>query len=120
MTLDLEIKYIINKGDHMEIEEVKTTKLNKIQFGKIPIMLKSCICILNQYNFLDHEKTDECKMDPGGYFIINGSEKTCLGQEKQQITKSMCLKTRKIANGLIVLKCDVFLIGRLFHQNKFI
>ena len=33
----------------------------KIQFGKIPIMLKSCICTLNQYNFLHHEQIDECK-----------------------------------------------------------
>lgn len=95
MTLDLEIKYIINKGDHMEVEEVKTTKLNKIQFGKIPIMLKSCICILNQYNFLDHEKTDECKMDPGGYFIINGSEKTCLGQEKAADNKVYVFKNKE-------------------------
>ena len=82
MTLDLNITYIILKGENMEIEERKTVKLNKIQFGKIPIMLKSSICILNQYNFLSHDKIDECKMDPGGYFIINGSEKTCLGQEK--------------------------------------
>ena len=81
-TLDLNITYIIAKGDNMEQEEVKHMRLSKIQFGKIPIMLKSCICILNQYNFVPNEQVDECKMDPGGYFIINGSEKTCLGQEK--------------------------------------
>ena len=82
MTLDLNIEYVIWKGENMDIEERKHVKLAKIQFGKIPIMLKSCICTLNQYNFLHHEQVDECKMDPGGYFIINGSEKTCLGQEK--------------------------------------
>ena len=92
MTLDLNINYIICRGDKLENEEVKNIRLSKIQFGKIPIMLKSCICILNQYNFLNNEKVDECKMDPGGYFIINGSEKTCLGQKRLQIIKFMCSK----------------------------
>ena len=94
MTLDLNITYIICKGDKLEQEERKTIKLSKIQFGKIPIMLKSSICILNQYNFLDHEKIDECKMDPGGYFIINGSEKTCLGQEKAADNKIYVFKNK--------------------------
>ena len=81
-TLDLNIQYVIRTGDSLEHEEIKHVKLSKIQFGKIPIMLKSCICILNQYNHIHPQKIQECSMDPGGYFIINGSEKTCLGQEK--------------------------------------
>ena len=39
-TLDLNITYVINKGDNMEQEERKHVKLSKIQFGKIPIMLE--------------------------------------------------------------------------------
>ena len=93
-TLDLNITYIIAKGDNMEQEEVKHMRLSKIQFGKIPIMLKSCICILNQYNFVPNEQVDECKMDPGGYFIINGSEKTCLGQEKAADNKFYTFKMK--------------------------
>ena len=95
MTLDLNIEYIIWKGEKMENEERKTIKLSKIQFGKIPIMLKSSICTLNQYNFLHHDQVDECKMDPGGYFIINGSEKTCLGQEKAADNKIYVFQSKK-------------------------
>ena len=46
--------------------------------GKIPIMVKSKYC--NLYNFTD--KTNECEYDPGGYFIVNGSEKVLISQEK--------------------------------------
>ena len=36
-------------------------------------------------------------MDPGGYFIINGSEKTCLGQEKAADNKIYVFKNKKAA-----------------------
>ena len=94
ITLDLNIEYVIRKGENLEKKEVKTVKLTKIQFGKIPIMLKSSICILNQYNSLNGQQTGECKIDPGGYFIINGSEKTCLGQEKAADNKIYVFKNK--------------------------
>ena len=93
-TLDLNIKYIIRTGEQLENEETKNVKLSKIQFGKIPIMLKSSICILNQYNYISPEVMEECKMDPGGYFIINGSEKTCIGQEKPADNIIFCYKQK--------------------------
>jgi DNA-directed RNA polymerase II subunit RPB2 len=93
-TLDLNIKYIIRTGEQLENEEIKNVKLSKIQFGKIPIMLKSSICILNQYNYISPEVMEECKMDPGGYFIINGSEKTCIGQEKPADNIIFCYKQK--------------------------
>jgi DNA-directed RNA polymerase II subunit RPB2 len=94
ITLDLNIKYIIRSGEQLENEEIKNVKLSKIQFGKIPIMLKSCICILNQYNYISPDVMEECKMDPGGYFIINGSEKTCIGQEKPADNIIFCYKQK--------------------------
>ena len=93
-TIDLNIQYVIRTGDSLENEEIKHVKLTKIQFGKIPIMLKSCICILNQYTHIHPDKIEECSMDPGGYFIINGSEKTCLGQEKPADNKIFCYKQK--------------------------
>jgi len=93
-TLDMKIKYIIRNGDNLENEEHKQIHLSKIQFGKIPIMLNSCICVLKQYPNIHPDNVNECKMDPGGYFIINGSEKTCLGQEKPADNKIFCFKQK--------------------------
>lgn len=94
MTLDLKIKYIIRTGNSLENEETRNMVLSKIHFGKMPIMLNSCLCVLKQYPNLSHDKTEECKMDPGGYFIINGSEKICLGQEKPADNKIFCFKQK--------------------------
>jgi len=67
----------------------------KIQIGKLPIMLKSCICVLSQHKHLDHNVTGECPYDAGGYFIINGSEKTVLGQERAAENKVLCYNVAK-------------------------
>ncbi|KAI0989118.1 hypothetical protein GJ496_000338 [Pomphorhynchus laevis] len=57
-------------------------KHDKVFVGKIPIMLRSSYCLLS--GLLDADLTDlnECPLDPGGYFIVNGSEKVLIAQEK--------------------------------------
>ena len=80
MTINLNIKYTIRTGDNLENIEIINKVLNNIHIGKIPIMLKSSLCIL-KHNPLNNYN-EECKYDPGGYFIINGSEKTVLTQER--------------------------------------
>ncbi|CAF0906522.1 unnamed protein product [Brachionus calyciflorus] len=54
----------------------------QVPIGKIPIMLKSHYCLLHDLNDRDLAEFGECPLDPGGYFIINGSEKVLIGQEK--------------------------------------
>ncbi|KAI9500454.1 DNA-dependent RNA polymerase II [Coemansia spiralis] len=50
--------------------------------GQIPIMLRSHYCTL--HGLKDQELYDlgECPYDQGGYFIINGSEKVLIAQER--------------------------------------
>ena len=95
LNVDLDIEYTIRSGE--QLEKVKKIKkvLPKIHLGKFPIMLKSCLCVLNQYKHMNSTVTNECHMDPGGYFIINGQEKTCLGQEKAADNKIYCYKSKK-------------------------
>ena len=64
------IKTVIKEGEK-PIEK----KDEKIYIGKIPIMLRSTYCLLNGLTDRDLHEVNECPLDPGGYFIINGSEK---------------------------------------------
>jgi len=82
MTIDMNIKFVVRNGASLENTQTFYKTLQKIHIGKLPIMLKSNICVLNQYKHVDNVHTGECKYDAGGYFIINGSEKTVLGQER--------------------------------------
>jgi DNA-directed RNA polymerase II subunit RPB2 len=56
---------------------------------------QSNICVLNQYKYVDNQHTGECRYDTGGYFIINGSEKTVLGQERAAENRVYCYNISK-------------------------
>ena len=112
MTVDMSVKYIVRGGgggggggggDVAATGGGSTSSdvtihhkvFNQVQIGKLPIMLKSCICVLTQHKHLDHNVTGECPYDAGGYFIINGSEKTVLGQERAAENKVLCYNVAK-------------------------
>jgi DNA-directed RNA polymerase II subunit RPB2 len=63
-----------------KIEE--TITLEKIYLGRFPIMLHSNLCILKGLSTDIRFQLGECRHDYGGYFIIDGKEKTILSQEK--------------------------------------
>ena len=90
MTIDIQIQYIIRNTEKMDNPTVITKRLTKINIGKMPIMIKSCICTLSQMKHVSHIHTGECPMDSGGYFIIKGSEKTVLGQERAAENRVYC------------------------------
>jgi DNA-directed RNA polymerase III subunit RPC2 len=68
--------------------DVEYTKGNKIvirrgqEIGRMPIMLRSNRCVLTNANEKQMAAMDECPLDPGGYFIVNGTEKVILVQEQ--------------------------------------
>ena len=95
MTVDLNIQYVVRSGENLSHVQQFNKVIPKIQIGKIPIMLKSNICILSQYKHVDNVHTGECKFDAGGYFIINGSEKIVLGQERAAENRIYCFNVAK-------------------------
>ena len=49
---------------------------------QVPVMLRSQYCLLHDFGERDLIYLNECPLDAGGYFIINGSEKVVIAQEK--------------------------------------
>ena len=54
----------------------------RVFIGKLPMMLKAKYCHLRGLKEQDLYNWQECPYDQGGYFIINGSEKVLIAQER--------------------------------------
>ena len=65
-----------------EEKKEHTITLEQIYLGKIPIMLYSNLCILQNLPKDVVYNMGECMNDLGGYFIIDGKEKVIVSQEK--------------------------------------
>jgi len=83
-------KTTVNKGLH-----------KNVHIGKIPIMLQSVYCILEDENVETH-LFGECEYDQGGYFIINGREKVIIAQERSATNNIMVYKKRQPNKSLYV------------------
>eukprot|EP00923_Selenidium_pygospionis_P019802 GHVN01034482.1.p1 GENE.GHVN01034482.1~~GHVN01034482.1.p1 ORF type:complete len:1175 (+),score=167.39 GHVN01034482.1:2013-5537(+) len=56
--------------------------LTGVEIGRIPVMLRSCLCILQGKTDAQIQALGECVQDPGGYFVVKGTEKVVLMQEQ--------------------------------------
>lgn len=56
--------------------------ISRVYIGKVPIMLRSKFCMLRGLREHEFYELNECPYDQGGYFVINGSEKVLIAQER--------------------------------------
>mmetsp|Transcript_6668 Transcript_6668/g.15353 ORF Transcript_6668/g.15353 Transcript_6668/m.15353 type:complete len:840 (+) Transcript_6668:991-3510(+) len=76
-----EISISVIKNENSQDYLLKKS-FEKILIGRIPIMIKSKFCVLSSLNTKLLRNLGECPDDPGGYFIVNGSEKVIVAQEQ--------------------------------------
>ncbi|EDQ88087.1 uncharacterized protein MONBRDRAFT_26625 [Monosiga brevicollis MX1] len=60
----------------------ETLRVENTRIGRMPIMLRSNLCVLNGASHAKQAKYGECPHDPGGYFVVSGTEKVILIQEQ--------------------------------------
>ncbi|MCJ1399135.1 DNA-directed RNA polymerase III core subunit ret1 [Xylographa trunciseda] len=67
--------------------------------GRLPIMLRSSNCALSRKSERDMNLLNECPLDPGGYFIVNGTEKVILVQE--QLSKNRVIVESDLKKNIV-------------------
>ncbi|CDK28536.1 unnamed protein product [Kuraishia capsulata CBS 1993] len=70
---------------YVDVEYTRGRKIimhRDLEIGRMPIMLRSNKCILDGRTEGEMAILNECPLDPGGYFIVNGTEKVILVQEQ--------------------------------------
>lgn len=72
----------VKKTSTSETGQVDEHTYNKVPIGSIPIMLRSSYCVLHGLSDRDLIELSECPYDQGGYFIVNGTEKVLVAQER--------------------------------------
>lgn len=63
--------------------------------GMVPIMLRSHYCVLTNKTDKELTELNECVYDQGGYFIINGSEKVLIAQERMSNNHVYCFRKKQ-------------------------
>lgn len=101
--LDMQTRYSETIDSKEEPDNNETSKWKSssesVLIGRIPIMLHSNYCILNEKMGKSLSELGECNYDKGAYFIINGSEKVILSQEKMAPNKAFVRDLRKSSGG---------------------
>lgn len=82
------------KGETLSEYDEQVKVFEGVSLGKIPVMLGSSLCIMNDYP-MSKEEIGECPYDPFGYFLIHGSERTILCQEKVADNRIMIFYNKK-------------------------
>ena len=123
---------IENVNSDMVIEKFDKTVKN-VYIGKIPIMVRSKACLLQQIPSIGEENNNECKYDYGGYFIVNGNEKVLISQDRINENKTLVFPPNNNADGIyaeIRSTCDnnylppkttsLNMTGKLNHMGRII
>jgi DNA-directed RNA polymerase beta subunit len=107
--------------------------VNGVYIGKIPIMVRSKLCVLSQMQAIGEENNNECMYDFGGYFIVNGNEKVLISQDRINENKTLVFQPNNNSEGLyaeIRSMCDssylppkttsLNMSGKLNHMGRII
>lgn len=66
-----------------------------VWIGRVPLMLKSTYCVLNGLSEKALTDLGECPYDQGGYFIVKGTEKVLIAQERMASNRVYVFATKK-------------------------
>ncbi len=82
--------------------------VSEVYVGELPVMVKSKLCYLENMSHEELIESDEDPNDPGGYFIVNGSEKVLVGIE--DLAPNRLITTKE--------KTKPIVLSKIFSTNE--
>ena len=82
--------------------------------GRLPIMLRSSKCVLTGRTDDQLARMIECPLDPGGYFVVKGTEKVILVQE--QLSKNRIIVETDTVKGIVQASCTSCVLSRSIYH----
>jgi DNA-directed RNA polymerase subunit B len=93
------------------VEDGKILESRFVHIGDIPVMARSNACILHNFSTQKLIEHGEDPNDPGGYFIINGSERVIVGLEDLSYNKIIVDKEKVGGNDVYKAKVYSSIVG---------
>jgi len=86
-------------------DSVTAVRYPKEFLGFVPIMLRSRFCVLDNKSDKELCELGECVYDQGGYFIIKGSEKVVIAQERMASNHVYCFHKKQPNKYSWIIEC---------------
>jgi len=97
------------------LEFIENGEPVEVEVGHLPVMMRSKICLLNGLDDDELVKNGEDPLDMGGYFIINGTERTLIIVE--DLAPNRIVTTKESVMGKDVLIAKVFSVRQGFRSR---
>ena len=99
----------------LNLEFIECGEPVNVEIGYLPVMVKSEICLLNGLSPDELVRSGEDPLDPGGYFIINGTERSLIIVE--DLAPNRIVVTRENIAGKQVILSKVFSVRQGFRSR---
>lgn len=75
--------------------QVRERLFPNVHMGKIPVMVGSKYCLLNDQRHIHPRILGECAEDYGGYFIVSGGERVIISQERMSENRPVVFRNNR-------------------------
>ena len=93
--VDISVTYIEIDNTQSGKKAVRKRLFPNVHLGKIPVMVGSEYCLLNDQKHMNPARVGECAEDMGGYFIIQGGERVCISQERMSENRPFVFRNNR-------------------------
>jgi len=93
--VDINVTYIEIDNTQSGKKAVRKRLFPNVHLGKIPVMVGSEYCLLNDQKHMNPARVGECAEDMGGYFIIQGGERVCISQERMSENRPFVFRNNR-------------------------